>query len=406
MSSSRTLATGLSFALCRLLVLAITTSALINADCYSFEGHASSGEEVLAKFSIPNLPAPTLSPVVNSNAPGYARYEYHLENLKGNLVTLNIGELHGRANPFRRGLLAITVQLTPTDVGVIFGFGGDAEDVDAIGGEIILVSKSPAVMSLFAGGKFPQKLPPVSDWTTAVIQNAFINPPSGMHVSRIEKIDSDCPALTCQPAAEDEARRLRFVPQQQPSWCWAAVAQMLMDTARPEGEDHQQCEIAEMARFGAVNGRICSAAPAEGFTKNKPTKWDGGSSILKVLDRFGFSASWKAAGIFSKMLNTDITTSLVKEEISCHGRPLGFRWTNGNAHEMIIYGYRSGPNDELQLLVYNPDILPGEGAPAYSQNQRAIICMFSQTCTIRFEDFLNPSPYAFVGVYAQTRKKE
>ena len=77
---------------------------------------------MLAKFSIASLPAPTLSPVVNANGPGYARYEYHLENLEGNPVTLNIGQLYGRAHTFRPGILAVAVQLTRSDVSINLGF--------------------------------------------------------------------------------------------------------------------------------------------------------------------------------------------------------------------------------------------------------------------------------------------
>lgn len=225
----------------------------------------------------------------------------------------------------------------------------------------------------------------------------------------LDAITTGCPS--CIPGPSATLSTMIFAPQEQPQWCWAAVAEMLMNTAHPR-ELHRQCDIIEMQRFGTETDRVCADAGPQGFREDVPTRWDIASNIDGALAKFRFQITrettpWSFAVPGLQAFSKD----LIKEEIACNSRPIAFEWAGrAGAHDMIIYGYRT--TSAFTLLIYNPGIpesnVLGESSSVRPHDPElpAMNCMFSTTCALSFADFIHPNPFTLRFVYFRTEKSQ
>lgn len=142
------------------------------------------------------------------------------------------------------------------------------------------------------------------------------------------------------------------VKQVQGNWCWAAVAEMMIENAN-NGTVISQCKFAKQKlKTLGKDLPCCDNGGDNNYSMNKPTPCDIAATLNEAFDYAKYS--------FTQLLV--LPPSVIKEEISCNHHPIAYmmsQWS-GNIfgywyvnHYRIIHGY----NDNgilFTLTVYDP----------------------------------------------------
>jgi len=225
-------------------------------------------------------------------------------------------------------------------------------------------------------------------------------------------------SLPCVPPLAHDIPCVKLYPQKQPNWCWLALAEILMQNSGTGWEHHEQCaqvEVLKKLPAGAVCGAGNDADGDKGFNVKTQTSWDMGGDPVNSLAayQFTYSAENKPSSVtLFEWISGHVTPTFLMTEIACGERPVGIVWWNGKMgsgsgrHGMAVTGYDWNPaGGGLVLHIFNPGIhgMPGAGpspanAPVNSGTSPGIVCMYSQTCRISFNDFMSPAPYTLDNV--------
>jgi hypothetical protein len=235
-----------------------------------------------------------------------------------------------------------------------------------------------------------------------------------------------------QPCTPGDAGEVQFIQRQQvqPNWCWAAAAEMIMEHANPGAALHQQCEQVQIlfsqSKKLAPNA-VCGTQGDAGFQESVKTSWDtGGDAYTSITGYYHYSISRDTPKFSSTILQPlqGFNPDVIKSEISCMGRLLGFTWTLptpgimgtlgafSGAHDMIIYGYGTdAATGDFLLKLYNPGIAPQSvqgstgnapavgNTPGQSGENTPVQCMNSATCVITYANFISPTPFSLQQVF-------
>ncbi|MFN8280732.1 MAG: papain-like cysteine protease family protein [Saprospiraceae bacterium] len=136
---------------------------------------------------------------------------------------------------------------------------------------------------------------------------------------------------------------VKYIPQKQQYWCWAASSEMVLKYIHPQnGSFYKQCLQARICLEDTLDNCKCCLYPIHD-TCNFP-HWP-------IFDQLGF-----------RVFNTDdnqvyLTWQNMLQEID-NNRPLclTYNWTGGGAHMIIMNGYQI---EDRQLWDYVMDPYPG-----------------------------------------------
>ncbi|HMW39694.1 MAG: C39 family peptidase [Saprospiraceae bacterium] len=136
---------------------------------------------------------------------------------------------------------------------------------------------------------------------------------------------------------------VKYIPQKQQYWCWAASSEMILKYLLPDNDtSHKQCRQARICLIDTLDNCKCCTYPIND-TCNFP-HWP-------IFDQLGFRA-----------FNTDdhpiyLTWQNMLHEID-NNRPLclTYNWTGGGAHMIILNGYQIV---DRQLWDFVMDPYPG-----------------------------------------------
>ncbi len=183
------------------------------------------------------------------------------------------------------------------------------------------------------------------------------------HHSAVDLIRYDAlqqaPPLEACPGGQAPASaevKLAVHPQRQSNWCWAAVAQMLMEhAAGHEDPQYQQCSQASAATdpYGCCPDQGGDAAIDPSLPAPLPRGCNHPGNVHASLSRFGFVD--QRLGAWSLPSTANLTPQFVREQIACHDSPIGIVIAGAQPafHELLITGYDTR-GSETMLRIYDP----------------------------------------------------
>jgi hypothetical protein len=128
-------------------------------------------------------------------------------------------------------------------------------------------------------------------------------------------------------------------PQQEPSWCWVATAEILMQSVK-DGKDHPQCEIYDNSK-----SKVGCCSP-ENLKKDY---CDEGGLVSAALNAYKYT--------FVQFSDAP-TWEQITEQISC-SIPIGVDWVGDwwfrmpSRHQVVLHGYVT-LGDKRYVRVYDP----------------------------------------------------
>ena len=160
------------------------------------------------------------------------------------------------------------------------------------------------------------------------------------------------------------------IEQEQDNWCWAAVSKCILNYS---GFIHQQCDIAEYARFqnNTTFGNISCCLDPTGLCDSYNWMWGNPGSIMDILYNFG--------SIITTNINAELSEIQWQTEIS-NNAPFIIRFGDnyGWGHFVVGYGisgtdyYTMDPwiNEGYTISTYNWLITGQGGGGSWTHTQK------------------------------------
>jgi hypothetical protein len=140
------------------------------------------------------------------------------------------------------------------------------------------------------------------------------------------------------PPMRQELQNFLRIPQEKSNWCWAAATDMVAEYYYRQTKEVKQCELASNL-FGLSD--CCKSDPS-----SSSGKCNQGCEVTDV------SAVFETLKIEAQFRNRSLTLKELQLEIDAK-RPVqvGFEWTGGGGHVVIVIGY--GRDEAGDFLIVN-----------------------------------------------------